>query len=424
VATRQESEHPMRLGDVGNEDAAPFGKPLDGLRVLALEQMQALPFCTQLLARLGADVVKVEHPVEGEMARPSYPFIRDPEGRQLGATFLRNNLNKRSICIDLKSDRGRGLILELAPKFDIVAENFKSGTLARMGLGYHHIEAVHSKVVYLSISGFGNLVHSPYDTWPAFASVAEAMSGMYDFKQVGDNPPTVSPFGALGDTTSGLFATIGVLAALRQRDRTGVGQHIDIAMYDALISMADIVPEYWSLGMRDNAALPLIMDGFRASDGWFVIQAGRPFQFHRLADLIGQPDWKTDERLQTPPQWREHLETILRPGIEAWAATRKKLEICHLLANAGVAAGPCNSAEDVISDVHVQQRNMIVEIPRPDGVDQPVLVPGNPVKMSKMADGPDVRMPWLGEHTADVLAEELGLNEFALARLREDGVIG
>ena len=413
----------MRLGDVGNAEAAAFGKPLEGLRVLAIEQMQALPFATQLLARLGADVVKVEHPTEGDMARPSYPFIRDPDGRQMGATFLRNNLNKRSIGIDLKSEVGRKLILDLAPKFDIVAENFKSGTLARMGLGYHHIEAVHPAVVYLSISGFGNLVHSPYDTWPAFASVAEAMSGMYEFKRVGDNPPAVSPFGALGDTTSGLFATIGVLAALRQRDRTGVGQHVDIAMYDALISMADIVAEYWSLGLRDNSALPLIMDGFRASDGWFVIQAGRPFQFHRLADMVGHPEWKTDERLQTPPQWREHMESIIRPGVEAWASKLPKLEICHLLANAGVAAGPCNSAEDVINDVHVKQRNMIVEIPRTDGVEQPVLVPGNPVKMSKMADGPDTRMPWLGEHTTQILTEELGMADSDIAELRSTGVV-
>lgn len=413
----------MRLGDIGNEAAASYGKPLAGLRVLAIEQMQALPFATQLLARLGADVVKVEHPTEGDMARPSYPFVRDAEGRQMGATFLRNNLNKRSVGIDLKSERGRDLILRLAPKFDIVAENFKAGTLDRMGLGYSAIEAVHPKVIYLSISGFGNLVSSPYDSWPAFASVAEAMSGMYEFKRVGDNPPAVSPFGALGDTTSGLFATIGVLAALRQRDTTGIGQHVDIAMYDALISMADIVAEYWSMGMRDNAALPLIMDGFRASDGWFVIQAGRPFQFHRLADLIGKPEWKTDERLQTPPQWREHMETLIRPGVESWAASLPKLEICHLLANAGVAAGPCNSAEDVINDVHVKQRNMIVEIPRTDGVEQPVLVPGNPVKMSRMADGPDTRMPWLGEHTQEVLRGELSLSDDEVAALKAAGVV-
>jgi len=187
--------------------------------------------------------------------------------------------------------------------------------------------------------------------------------------------------------------------------------------------MADIVAEYWSLGLRDNAALPLIMDGFRASDGWFVIQAGRPFQFHRLADMVGCPEWKTDERLQTPPQWREHMESIIRPGVEAWASKLPKLEICHLLANAGVAAGPCNSAEDVINDVHVRQRNMIVEIPRSDGVEQPVLVPGNPVKMSKMADGPDTRLPWLGEHTAQILAEELAMSESTIAELRSAGIV-
>ncbi len=413
----------MRLGDIGNSQASPFGKPLEGLRVLSLEQMQALPFATQLLARLGADVVKVEHPTDGEIGRPSYPFMRDPEGRQVGATFLRNNLNKRSIGIDLKSEAGRQLVLDLAPKFDVVAENFKAGTLTKLGLGYEQVSEIHPKVIYVSVSGFGNLVPSQYDAWPAFAAIAEAMSGMYEFKRVGDEPPVVSPFGALGDTTSGLFATVGLLSALRHRDRTGVGQYVDIAMYDALISMADIVPQYWSMGSRTKGALPLIMDGFQASDGWFVVQVGRPGQFQKLAELIGQPQWVTDERLQTPMQWREHLETIIRPAIEGWAATRLKLDCCHLLANAGVAAGPCHSAEDVINDPLVQERNMLVEIPRTDGVADPVIVPGNPVKMSKMTDGPDTRFPYVGEHTTEVLREELGLTEDDLQRLRSSGAI-
>ena len=417
----------MKLGEVGNADATKYGKPLDGIRILAIEQMQALPFATQLLARLGADVVKIEHPIDGEMARPSAPFMRDPAGRVVGATFLRNNLNKRSIGIDLKAPEGRQLILDLAPRFDIVAENFKAGALANMGLGYSDIAKLHPPVIYLSISGFGNLVDSPYDSWPAFAAVAEAMSGMYDFKQVGDSPPIVSPFGALGDTTSGLFGVVGVLAALRQRDRTGIGQHVDIAMYDALISMADIVAQYWSMGARERGALPLIMDGFRATDGWFVVQCGRPFQFHRLADIIGKPEWKADPSLATGAQWRAAMETIIRPGVEGWAGARTKLECCHVLAGAGVAAGPCNTAEDVINDPHVAARHMLVEMPRTDGEastrPEPILVPGNPVKMSKMADGPDTRVPWVGEHTAEVLCDELGLSPAEYERLRAAKVV-
>src|SRR6188472_336551 len=138
----------MRLGDVANADAAGAGKPLDGVRILALEQMQALPYATQLLARLGADVVKVESPAGGDLGRSSLPAMHDPDGRQVGATFLRNNLNKRSICVDLKDPRGRDLVLALAPHFDVIAENFKAGAIARLGLGYDDIAAVHPAGIY------------------------------------------------------------------------------------------------------------------------------------------------------------------------------------------------------------------------------------------------------------------------------------
>ena len=185
----------MQLGDIGNSDALVNGKPLDGVRILALEQMQALPYATQLLARLGATVVKVEHPGGGDLGRGSMPAMKDPQGRNIGATFVRNNLNKRSICVDLKSPAGRDLILRLAPKFDIVAENFKGGALSRMGLGYDDIRAVHPAAIYLSISGFGNTTPTPYDGWPAYAGVAEAMSGLYDWKRQPGQPPAISPVG-------------------------------------------------------------------------------------------------------------------------------------------------------------------------------------------------------------------------------------
>ncbi|MSY19132.1 MAG: CoA transferase, partial [Actinobacteria bacterium] len=144
--------------------------------------MQALPYATQLLSRLGATVIKVEHPTGGDLGRGSLPAMKDPQGRNVGATFLRNNLSKQSICVDLKNPAGRDLILSLAPRFDVIAENFKGGTLARMGLGYDDIRAVHPAAVYLSISGFGNTVETPYDGWPAYAGVAEAMSGLYEWK--------------------------------------------------------------------------------------------------------------------------------------------------------------------------------------------------------------------------------------------------
>ncbi len=413
----------MQLGEVANQAAAGFGKPLDGVRVLALEQMQALPWATQLLARLGADVVKVEHPRGGDSGRGSVPAMTDPDGRSVGATFLRNNLNKRSVCIDLKHPEGRQLVLDLAPGFDIVAENSKAGAMDRLGLGYEAVAAVAPRAIYLSVSGFG-ATGSPYDRWPAYAPIAEAMSGIYEFKRQGDDPPVVAPMGGLGDIGSALFATIGVLAALRHRDATGRGQRVDIAMLDAMVAITDLVPNFWSMGLRNGELGPLIMHGFRAGDGWFIVQVGREPQFAKLVAAIGHPEWATDPRFADRQGWIDHLDDVLRPAIEGWAADKTKVEACDALAAIGVAAGPCYRDDEVVADEHVAARDMLVAVPRTDGVDQPVLVPGNPVKLSDVAQGPETRVPWLGEHTASVLAAELGYDDERLAALREAGVIG
>jgi len=418
----------VRLGEIANAGAAANGKPLDGVRILALEQMQALPYATQLLARLGAEVVKVEHPKGGDLGRGSQPAMTDPDGRSIGATFLRNNLGKRSVCVDLKTDAGRQLVLELARGFDVVAENSKSGAMARLGLGYADIAAVHPAVIYLSVSGFGNAAtpgetRSPYDAWPAFAPIVEAMSGIYEFKRRGDAPPLVAPVGALGDIGSGLYAVIGVLAALRHRDATGLGQHIDIAMLDAMVAMTDLVTNFWSLGLRGGDVAPLIMDGFRANDGWFIIQVGREPQFAMLAELVGEPAWVDDPRFAQRQGWVDHLDAVIRPAVERWAADKTRIEACEAMSTAGIAAGPCFRDEEVVVDPHVAGRHMLVEMPRTDGVNEPVLIPGNPVKLTQVAEGPETRIPWLGEHTDEVLTAELGLSAERLAALRADGVI-
>jgi crotonobetainyl-CoA:carnitine CoA-transferase CaiB-like acyl-CoA transferase len=414
----------VRLGETANDGAAPYGKPLDGVRVLAAEQMQALPYATQMLARLGAEVVKVEHPVHGESGRGSTPAMLDPDGRPVGATYLRNNLGKRSVGIDLKAEEGRDLFLALVPHFDVVAENFKPGTMDRMGLGYDAIAAVHPQAIYVSISGFGNTVETPYRDWPAYASIVEAMSGIYDYRHPGE-PPVTIPVGALGDISSALFGVVGILAALRHRDRTGEGQYVDIAMFDAMVAMTDIVTNFWSLGVRPepDKALEVICEGFRASDGYVVAQIVREPQFFKLADLVGHPEWKDDPRFATRAGWGPNLESVIRPAIDAWAGQYTKREAARLLTEAGIVAGPSFDAADVIADPHVEARRMLVEMSRSDGVEPPVLIPGNPVKLSKMMEGPETRVPWVGEHTAEVLRAELGLDDAAVAALRDRGVI-
>lgn len=412
----------MRTGEVIAPTAGKGGKPLAGIRILAIEQMQALPFATQLLAQMGAEVVKVEHPLHGDSGRGALPAVRDIDGRQVGATYLRNALCKKSIGIDLKHPEGVELIKRLVPRYDVVGENFKPGTMARLGLGYAELAKIHPPLVYVSVSGFGNLIDSPYGSWPAYAPIAEAMGGFYEAKREPDRPPVIGPAGALGDIGSSLFAAIGVLAALRHRDRTGQGQHVDVAMYDAMVAMADIIPFMWSMGAHEGRRAVGIFDGFKASDGYFVVQAVRDHQLRVLARVIGHPEWLEDERFATRQGWVEHLESVVRPAIESWAADRTKLQAAADLCAAGIAAGPCNSAEDIVNDPHVRRHNMLIEVPRPDA-EQPLLVVGNPIKMSAMPEGPVTRWPTLGEHTDEVLRADLGLGDAEIAGLRARGVI-
>jgi crotonobetainyl-CoA:carnitine CoA-transferase CaiB-like acyl-CoA transferase len=381
--------------------------PLSGIRILAIEQMQALPFATQLLSRLGADVVKIEPP-DGESGRGALPAMADPSGRRVGATFLRGNLNKRSVCIDLKKPQGKEVLLRLVPRFDVVAENSKPGVMERLGIGYSEIAQVHPSCIYASVSGFGKTLTSPYKSWPAYAPIVEAMSGIYEMKRVDDQPPTASPVGALGDISAALFTSIGILAALRHRDRTGEGQQVDVAMFDAVIAMTDIVANFWSMGLVNGDTGPVINHGFRANDGWFVLQIAREGHFAKLAHLVGQDDWLRDPRFSTRQGWMDHLESDIRPAVERWASGMSRHEACQTLAGADLAAGPCLRDEELAQDPHVRAHGMLVAIDRPDGVKDPVLVVGNPVKLSKMPARDDVRPPWVGEHTDSVLAVELG----------------
>ena len=307
----------MRLGDITNPDAQAFGKPLDGIRVLAAEQMQALPYATQMLARLGAEVVKVEHPVHGESGRASTPAMLDPEGRKVGATYLRNNLNKRSVGLDLKSPEGRELFLALGR-----ALRRRGRELQGRDDGPHGPRLRRDRRrapagdLRLDLRASATPTSRPYRDWPAYASIVEAMSGIYEYKSGPDQPPVTIPVGALGDISSALFAVIGILAALRHREHTGLGQYVDVAMLDAMVAMTDVVTNFWSMGVRPEPGkgLEVICEGFRASDGYVVVQISREHQFEALAELIGHPEWKDDPRFATRAGWAPNLETGDPPG--------------------------------------------------------------------------------------------------------------
>ena len=279
-------------------------------------------------------------------------------------------------------------------------------------------------MIYASLSGFG-ASGSPYADWPAYASIAESMSGIYDYVLVGDETPRPNPVGALGDICSGLFATIGILAALRQRDRTGEGQRVDIAMYDATVAMTDIVTNFASMGKhRLNEPRNAILDPFRASDGWFVMQLVREHQLERISELVGHPEWPTDPRLATREGWAAHLEDMLRPAIEAWASHMTKLEAVAAAVGrrhrrgAGADRAGGRSPTRTSSSATCSSRWSA-----PTASRRRCVIPGNPVKLSKMAEGPESRVPWLGEHTRSVLHDELGLDDAAIDPLVADGVV-
>jgi crotonobetainyl-CoA:carnitine CoA-transferase CaiB-like acyl-CoA transferase len=404
--------------------SAPHPLPLAGIRILALEQMQAVPYATQLMAHLGAEVVKVEHPVEGESGRTAAPAILDDDGKRVGATYLRNNLSKQSIGIDLKHPKGKELVKRLVPHYDVVAENFKPGTLDRLGLGYELLAQLNPRLVFVAVSGFGGMLPSPYSHWPAYALVPEAMGGFYSFRPEPGRLPNIGVGGAVGDIVSSLFAAIGTLAALQGAQRTGIGQKVDIAMLDAVIAFMDMMPFNPSIGILDNSlkAWPGISTSFAAKDGLFVVQVGREHQFERFAKTVGHAEWLSDPRFATREGWRDHLDAVIRPAIEAWAKDKTKLEAASTLADERIVAGPSYDADDLLRDPHVQAHDMILKIPRPDAA-EPLHIVGNPIKLSKSQSEPARRWPRLGEHTRAVLTRDLGLTSAELDALHGEGVI-
>jgi crotonobetainyl-CoA:carnitine CoA-transferase CaiB-like acyl-CoA transferase len=404
-------------------------RALEGVTVLAAEQMHSLPHATQLLALMGADVIKVEPP-GGEAGRTGKPTITDVDGRATGSTFLRNNLAKQSLVLDLKRPEGVEVFLRLAATVDVVAENFRPGTADKLGIGFDAVRATNPRVVYASVSGFGNATDppSPYRDWAAYAPIVEGMAGLYGYAPGADGGPRPASAGALGDTAPGLYAVIGILAALRRRDLVGSGCHVDVSMYDAMIAVADVVHPA-SVGVDPARALEGIgiLHAFRASDGWFTVEVVREPHFPRFAQAVGHPEWADDERLAQRSGWSAHMDDVIRPAVEAWAATKTKLEAASALAARGVAAGPVNTADDIVADPHVGARRFVTAVETPEHT---VRVVGNPIAFRDPArdaaapsDESPARWPTLGSGTDRVLRDRLGLDDDEIHQLRTSGVI-
>ena len=400
----------------------PSGGPLGGVTVFDLTRVLAGPTCVQMLADLGADVVKVEKPGSGDDTRnfapPYWP------GTQESAYFLGVNRNKRSVTLDIAKPEGQEIARKLIARSDVLVENFKVGALAKYGLGYEQLRDAFPRLVYCSITGFGQT--GPYAKRPGYDSLIQAMGGVMSLTGEPDGLPQKVGI-PVADLFAGLYGCIGVLAALRHRDATGQGQQVDIGMLDAHVAwLANQGMNYLAtredpprLGNQHPNIVPYQV--FPTQDGYIVLSVGNDPTFKRfceafdLAHLLADPRFATNaERVRNRQLVTDTLTPVMQAHPTGWWMER--------LEALGVGCGPINTLSQVFADPQVQARGTVVRMPHaaaPDGVD----VIANPVRLSETPAGYRLPPPMLGEHTESVLSDRLGLGAAALAGLRERGVI-
>lgn len=396
---------------------------LTGLRVLDFSRVLAGPFCTMLLADLGADVIKVEHPARGDDTRAwGPPWLGEGDDAQ-SAYFLSVNRNKRSLTLDIKTPGGQDLARRLAAKSHVVVENFKAGQMASFGLGYDDLRAINPALVYCSITGFGQT--GPYRDRPGYDYVIQAMSGLMSITGPEDGPPYKVGV-AISDVFAGLFAATSILAAVRHSERTGQGQSIDVSLLDAQIAaLVNVASNFLVSGQtppRFGNQHPNIVpyQTFSASDGEFVVAVGNDGQFARLCAVIGRPDLRDDPRCATNPARVEHRAWLI-PLLQAVFARRPAAEWVDRLLAAGIPAGPINTIPAALGDPHVAARGLVHEIDLQAG--EVLRLIGPPVRMAPDAAQVRTPPPRLGEHTGEVLRDVLGLDAEAIAAYRAAGCI-
>jgi crotonobetainyl-CoA:carnitine CoA-transferase CaiB-like acyl-CoA transferase len=405
-------------------------RALDDIVVLDLSRVLAGPWCTQNLADLGATVIKVEKPGEGDDTRKWGPvYLRDPQtgARADSAYYLAANRGKYSITVDMASEEGQRILRDLAKQADVVVENYKLGGLKKYGLDYDSLSAINPRLVYCSITGFGQT--GPYAPRAGYDVIIQGMGGLMSVTGERDDLPGGGPQKAgvaLADVMTGLYATIAILAALNQRHRSGRGQYIDMALLDVQVAtLANQAMNYLISGKpprRSGNAHPNIQpqDVFACSDGMIILACGNDGQFLRLCQALGHPEWATDERFAVNAQRARNVEALTALLREA-LARRSRDEVIALLDSAGVPCGPINSVPEVFAEPQVQSRGMLRHIPHPCGVDVPQVA--SPLRFAGAPLSYDMPPPLLGEHT-DTILRSLGYSPERIDELRAAGIIG
>jgi len=396
--------------------------PLAGIRVLDLSRVLAGPWCTQLLADLGAEVVKVEKPGAGDDTRHWGPPWHVLNGEKVAAYFLAANRGKRSAAIDFATEEGASLVRRLATHADVVVENFKVGGLAKFGLDAASLHDSNPRLVIASITGFGQ--DGPYSGRAGYDYIIQAMGGLMSITGRPDGEPGGEPMRvgvAVVDLFTGLYTAVAILSALYRRETSGEGAYIDMALFDTQLAMlANQASNALISGEdppRQGNTHPNIVpyQAFEAADQHIIVAVGNDRQFERLAKLCGHPEWAADERFATNASRVANRDSIV-DLVAACMRCKPAAEWLELLENAGIPAGPINSVSQALSDVQAQHRAMVRTI-----AGTPLV--GSPVRMDGERADSDLPPPSLGEHTSEVL-EELGIAPAELARLRGQGVVG
>tara|TARA_B100001123_G_scaffold450511_1_gene621662 strand:+ start:10043 stop:11272 length:1230 start_codon:yes stop_codon:yes gene_type:complete len=394
-------------------------KPLTDIKVLDFTWVLSGPYASMVLSDLGADVIKVERPPWGDVARTSGPYQNGWSGY-----FFSINRGKRSVSIDLQRREGQALILDLVEKVDVVMENFTPGTMERLGIGYETLRKRNPGLIYASTSGFGQT--GPYRDYPAVDIIVQGMGGVMSITGEPDGDP-VRPGVSYGDIVAGLYTAIGILAALHDKQQTGEGQSIDISMLDAQVSVLEnAIMRYFvtgkvptPLGTRHPSATPF--QAFPTKDGWIVVAlAFRDEQWPILCALLGVTDLIDDPRFDTGPK-RTANHSVLEPLLfEAFRRKPSEHWLKEFLA-ADIPSGPLNTISDVVADPQVKHREMIQEVTHPVAGTMPVA--NTPIRLSRSESGISGPPPSMGEHTAEVLSELLGLGLEEVEQLRASGVV-
>lgn len=399
--------------------------PLNGLRVLDLSRVLAGPWATQMFADMGADVLKVERPGAGDDTRGfGPPWICDQKtGEQVDAAYYASaNRGKRSITVDFTTQAGQQIALRLAAASDILVENYKVGALAKHGLDYESVRARNPRIIYCSITGFGQT--GPYRNRPGYDFLIQGMGGLMSVTGERDDLPGGGPQRAgvaLADITTGMYASSAVLAALYHRERTGEGQYIDLALLDSQVSVLINQGMNWLIGgqvpQRSGNGHPNIVpyQAFATRDGHIILAVGNDEQFRRFCDAAGCPQVATDPCYLTIAERNANRDTLI-PTLAEILRQRTSREWIAMLETAQVPGGPINSIKDVFEDPQVVARGMRIDLPHPRAGALPSIA--NPIRFSKTSIEYTHAPPVLGQHTDEVLRDVLGLGDAEIEQLR------